>query len=53
MIDSMSKAIAAFEADLIDIMREFYPIRYREEFHDWLDALGIDIDSLEDDEDLP
>lgn len=66
MYDTMSEAIGAFEADMdqhhgifmgrwtaAEIMRKLDPIMYREEFYDWLDAQGIDMDSLEDDQDLP
>jgi len=35
------------------ILREIDPIAYRVGFHDWLDGEGIDIDSLEEDADLP
>ena len=66
MYETMSEAIAGFEADLdlhhgifmgrwtaADIMREFDPIMYREDFHNWLDSQDIDSDDLEDDADLP
>lgn len=35
------------------ILREADPIAYRVGFHDWIDGEGIDIDSLEEDADLP
>lgn len=65
MFDTMSEAIASFDDSLNEthdelfghapayILRKVDPIVYREGFHDWLDVQGIDIDSLEDDEDLP
>lgn len=66
MYDTMSEAIAGFEADMdqnhgivmgrwtvAEIMRALDPIMYREEFYNWLDAQGIEIDWLKDDEDLP
>lgn len=66
MYETMSDAIAGFEADLDDgygfilgrwtvgdIMRKLDPIMYREEFYGWLDSHGIDLDDLEDDAELP
>lgn len=35
------------------ILREVDPIAYRTGFHDWLDGEEVDLDSLEDDADLP
>ena len=68
-ITTMSEAIEAYDEMLnevytwsdvaginfapSDILREVDPIAYRVGFHDWLDGEGIDIDSLEDDADLP
>lgn len=68
MYESVSEALEAFEEMLnetvphvtiagirfapSDILRDLDPIVFRVEFYDWLDAEGVNIDDLEDDEDL-
>lgn len=64
-METLSEALSEYD-DMLDdvhgefmgylashILREADPIAYRVGFHYWLNGEGIDIDSLEEDADLP